>query len=108
VSERNRQNRLSKELEHYYARGLTCLQDVEDGTILIISILNFCVTNIFNFVLQKISTGVDPHYLDVWQPAHQSNAEATERLVSISFYSYAIFIIFILNSIFCMTNIRRS
>jgi hypothetical protein len=76
--------------------------------ILIISILNFCVTNIFNFVLQKASTGVEPHYLDVWQPAHQGNVEVAERLISISFYSYAIFHTLILRSIFCGTNIRRS
>jgi hypothetical protein len=29
----------------------------------------------------------------------------TERLISSSFYSYAIFITFILNSIFCKTDI---
>jgi hypothetical protein len=50
----------------------------------------------------------DIHYLDVWQPAHQGNADTVEMLVSISFYSYTIFVTFILNSIFCMTYIRRS
>jgi hypothetical protein len=59
-------------------------------------------------VLLKKYTRVDPHYFDVWEPAHQGNANAAERLVTISFYSYAIFIIFILNSIFCRTNIWRS
>jgi hypothetical protein len=50
----------------------------------------------------------DPHYFDVWQPAHHSNIDAAERLVSISFYSYTIFVTFILNSIFCRTDIWRS
>jgi lipopolysaccharide/colanic/teichoic acid biosynthesis glycosyltransferase len=76
--------------------------------ILIILILNFCITNLFNSVLQKANTRVDPHYLTVRQPAHQGNAEVVKRLVSISFYSYAIFVTFILNLIFCRTNIRRS
>jgi hypothetical protein len=69
--------------------------------ILIISILNFCVTNLVNSMLQKKRTGVDPHYFDVWEPAHQGNTDAVKRLVTISLYSYAIFVIFILNSIFC-------
>jgi hypothetical protein len=32
---------------------------------LVLLILNFCVTNLFNYVLQKKRTGVDPHYFDV-------------------------------------------
>jgi hypothetical protein len=76
--------------------------------ILIISILNFCITNLFNSMLQKASTRADPPYLHVWQPAHQGNAEAAEGLVSISFYSYTIFVTFVLNSIFCRTDIQRS
>jgi hypothetical protein len=35
------------------------------------------------------------------------NTDAVERLVSISFYSYAIFVMFILNSIFGTTDIWR-
>jgi hypothetical protein len=58
--------------------------------------------------LQKASIGVNPHYFDVWQPAHHGNEDAIERLVNRSFYSYAIFVAFILNSIFCRTDIRRS
>jgi hypothetical protein len=61
-----------------------------------------------NFVLQKASTGADPHYLDVWQPAHQGNVDAAEKLVSISFYSYAIFVTSVLNSILYRTDIWRS
>jgi hypothetical protein len=66
------------------------------------------MTNLLNSVLQKACTRVDPHYLDVWQPAQQGNAEAMERLVTISFYSYAIFVTFVLNSIFCWIDIWRS
>jgi hypothetical protein len=36
-------------------------------------------------MLQKACTGVDSHYLDVCQPAHQGNADANEKLVSIIF-----------------------
>jgi hypothetical protein len=75
---------------------------------LIISILNFCVTNLFNSMLQKASTVADPCYLDVWQPTHHGNADAVERMASISFYSYAILDTFILNSLFCTTDIWRS
>jgi hypothetical protein len=59
-------------------------------------------------VLQKASTRVDAHYLDVGQPTHQGNANATEKLVSISFYSYTIFVTSVLNSIFYSTNIQSS
>jgi hypothetical protein len=57
-------------------------------------------------VLQKVSIGANPHYLDVWQPARQDNADVAEKVVSISFYSYASFVIFVLNSIFCRTDIH--
>jgi hypothetical protein len=89
----------------------TCPQKLEDGTILVISSLKFCVTNsfiMFNSVLKKASTGAEPHYLDVWQPAHQGNVDTTEMLVSIAFYSYTLFVTSILNSISCKTDIRRS
>jgi hypothetical protein len=59
-------------------------------------------------VLQKKCTRVDPYYFDVWEPAHQGNADASERLITISSYSYAIFVMFILNSIFYRTDILRS
>jgi hypothetical protein len=88
-----------------------CLGLSTVGTILIISFRRFWVSNLFimlNSMLQKVSTGVDPHYLDVWQPTHQGNAYAIEKLVSINFYSYTLFVIFILNSIFYRINIRRS
>jgi hypothetical protein len=83
----------------------TCLQDPEDGMILVISFCKFCVSNLFitfDFMLQKASTRVDPYYLDIWQAAHQGNAATAERLLSINFYSYASFVIF------CRTDIWRS
>jgi hypothetical protein len=33
--------------------------------------------------------------LDVWQPTDQGNADTTKKLVSISFYTYTLFVIFI-------------
>jgi hypothetical protein len=38
----------------------------------------------------------------------KGNVDAAERPITISFYSYTIFVIFILNSIFCRTDIQRS
>jgi hypothetical protein len=49
--------------------GQTRLQNLKDGTILVISFHKFCVSNFFitlDFVLRKASTGDNPHYLDVW------------------------------------------
>jgi hypothetical protein len=40
-----------------------------------------------DYVLQKKSTVVDPHYLDVWAPAHEGDAAAIEKLVSNNFYA---------------------
>jgi hypothetical protein len=51
---------------------------------------------------------VQPHYFYVWEPAHQGNPDAVKTLVTTSFYCYAIFVIFILNSIFSRTTIWRS
>jgi hypothetical protein len=88
---------MSKESVHRYAR--TDMSARRRGWFerLIILILNFCVTNLFHFVLWKASTQVDPHYFDVWQAAHHD--------ISISFYSYTIFVAFILNLIFCRNDI---
>jgi hypothetical protein len=38
-----------------------------------------------NSMLQKASTRAGPHYLVVWQLAHQGNEDVTKKLVSISF-----------------------
>jgi hypothetical protein len=69
-----------------------------------------CIYLIYNveFCVAKGMYWADPHHLDVWQPAHRGNADAAEKLVSISFYSYESFVIFVLNSIFYMTDIHRS
>jgi hypothetical protein len=45
-------------------------------------------------MLQKKSSGVDPHYLDIWLPAHDCDVDAAEKLVSNNFKCYAAFIIF--------------
>jgi hypothetical protein len=99
---------MNKELVHYNGvDGHVCkTQRMARKTH--ISIQNFCVTNLFNFVLQKAGTGVNPHYFDVWPPTHHGNADVEVRLVSISFYSYTIFVMFILKSILCRTDIGRS
>jgi hypothetical protein len=81
------------------------------GMILIISFHKFYVSNLFltlDSVLQKASTGVNPHYLYVWLPAHHDNVDTIEKLVSINFYCYASFVIFVLNSILSRTDIQRS
>jgi hypothetical protein len=46
-----------------------------------------------DYVLQKKSTRANPHYLDVWAPAHEGDATTAEKLVSNNFYRYALFII---------------
>jgi hypothetical protein len=33
-------------------------------------------------MLQKKSTGVEPHYLDIWLPAHNDDESTMEKLVS--------------------------
>jgi hypothetical protein len=39
-------------------------------------------------VLQKASTGVDPHFIDIWVHMHRDDPEATQKLVSNNFNSY--------------------
>jgi hypothetical protein len=41
-----------------------------------------------DFVLQKASMGIDPHFIDVWVPMHRDDPEATQKLVSNNFSSY--------------------
>jgi hypothetical protein len=38
-----------------------------------------------DYMLQKNSIGVDHHYLDVWLPAHNGDADAAEKIVSNNF-----------------------
>jgi hypothetical protein len=40
-------------------------------------------------MMQKKSSGVDPHYLDVWLRAHQGDVVVAEKLVSNNFNCYA-------------------
>jgi hypothetical protein len=46
-----------------------------------------------DYVLQKKSTGADPHYLDVWVPAHEGDDAVSEKLVSNNFYRYVSFVV---------------
>jgi hypothetical protein len=39
-------------------------------------------------ILQKASTGVDPHFNDVWVAMLRDDPEATQKLVSNNFNSY--------------------
>jgi hypothetical protein len=39
-------------------------------------------------MMQKKSSGVDPHYFDVWLPAHQGDVVVVEKLVSNNFKCY--------------------
>jgi hypothetical protein len=45
-------------------------------------------------MLQKKSTGVEPHYLDVWLPVHDNDEARVEKLVSNNIKCYAIFVIY--------------
>jgi hypothetical protein len=40
-------------------------------------------------MLQKKSSGVKPHYLDIWLPAHNIDGDAIEKLVSNNIKYYA-------------------
>jgi hypothetical protein len=46
-------------------------------------------------ILQKASTGVDPHFIDVWVHMHMDDLEATQKLVSNNFNSYVCIVCFI-------------
>jgi hypothetical protein len=58
-----------------------------------ILVLILCI-NVYKFVimldsvLQKASTGIDPHFIDVWVPMHRDDPEATQKFVSNNFNSY--------------------
>jgi hypothetical protein len=40
-------------------------------------------------MLQKKSSGEQPHYLDVWLHAHDGDADVSEKLVSTNIKCYA-------------------
>jgi hypothetical protein len=39
-------------------------------------------------ILQKVSTSVDTHFIDVWVSMHRDDLDATKKLVSNNFNSY--------------------
>jgi hypothetical protein len=49
--------------------------------------INLCTT--LDSMLQKKSTGVEPHYLDVWLPAHDDDEAMTEKPISNNIKCYA-------------------
>jgi hypothetical protein len=54
--------------------------------------INLCI--MLDCLLQKASTGVEPHYLDVWVPMHPNDSHSQQKLVSTNFfYSYVCIII---------------
>jgi hypothetical protein len=59
-------------------------------------------------MLQKISTGVEPHYLDVWLSAHDDD-EATMENLSVTILSVMHNLSYIYTySIFCRNDIQKS
>jgi hypothetical protein len=64
-------------------------------------------------LLQKASTRVEPHYLDVWVPMHQDNPQSRQKMVSINFFYSSIYAsLFVLSmlliSLLCRNDIPRS
>jgi hypothetical protein len=49
----------------------------------------------FDFVLQKASSWVESHHLDIWVPAHLGAEEAAVKLVSSILYSYAYHLLYL-------------
>jgi hypothetical protein len=45
-------------------------------------------------MLQKKSSGVQPRYLDVWLPAHDSDTDVAEKLASNNIKCYIYFVIY--------------
>jgi hypothetical protein len=73
--------------------GQSCTQDPVAGMIhsFSLSVSFFCI-NLFvtlDSMLQKKSTGVEPHYLDIWLPAHADDEAMIEKLVSNNIKCYA-------------------
>jgi hypothetical protein len=64
-----------------------------DTRTLIPQVLRIKLFITLDYVLPKKSTGANPHYLDVWVPAHEGDAAAAEKLVSNNFYLYMSFVI---------------
>jgi hypothetical protein len=89
-SERARQNQLSKRSVHHYGAD-EHVQKVQRMVSYSYSLYVLMHINLFimlDSVLQKASTGVDPHFIGVWVPMHRDDPEATQKLVSNNFNSY--------------------
>jgi hypothetical protein len=72
--------------------GQSLPQDLEANMIHSFSLFISFRINLFitlDSMLQKKSSGVEPHYLDVWFPAHDGDGDATEKLVSNNIKCYA-------------------
>jgi hypothetical protein len=81
-------------VHHYGADGhIRKTQRMYDTHTLIPQVLRINLFITLDYVLQKKSTEVDPHYLDVWAPAHEGDATTAEKLVSNNFYRYTSFVI---------------
>jgi hypothetical protein len=68
-------------------------QDLEAGTIqsFLLFVSFFCI-NLFvmlDSLLQRKSTGVKPHYLDIWFPAHDDDEATAKKLVTNNMKCYA-------------------
>jgi hypothetical protein len=50
---------------------------------------------VLDYALQKASTGVDAHFINVWVPMHRDDPEATQKLVSNNFNTYVSIVCFI-------------
>jgi hypothetical protein len=44
------------------------------------------MSNIRFCIMKKASTGVEPHYLDVWVPMHPDDPQSPQKLVSTNFF----------------------
>jgi hypothetical protein len=97
-------SRIGTERTGWASRGCTATAQTNTSTrliewyhtwTLIWKVLRINLYETLDFVLPKASTGVDPHYLDVWIPAHQDVDNMIEKLVSTKFYSYSSFVIFV-------------
>jgi hypothetical protein len=86
------QNRQSKSSVHHYG--------VDDHIHKIQGLVRYTLSlfpyifhiNLFimlDSILQKKSTGVEPHYLDIWLPAHDDDEATTDKLVSNNIKYYA-------------------
>jgi hypothetical protein len=77
---------------HNYRGGRSHPQDPEADTIHSFSLSVSFRINLFitlDSMLRKKSTGVKPHYLDVWLPMHNDDEAMTDKLVGNNIKCYA-------------------